>query len=223
SIAASGSGPAEMPAAEPPRFMTWADPAPFAELAEPAMPLPETELTMPEPEPVAPEPEPFALEPFPAAEPAPPVFPEAAPFDMETPEAPAWEPEPVPAPALFEPEPVPVEDLEPPVYAAPEPGYAEPAATMTLGELYLRQGHLQEARRIFGEILEREPDHAAAHDGLERVGQALTARERRPVEASELLAGFDPDAAESGANARKVFLLNSYLARVRRGRQRDVS
>ena len=29
--------------------------------------------------------------------------------------------------------------------------------------------------------------------------------------------------AEGGANARKVFLLNSYLARVRRGRQRDVS
>ena len=34
---------------------------------------------------------------------------------------------------------------------------APPAATVTLAELYLRQGHTEEAQRIFGEIVEREP------------------------------------------------------------------
>jgi tetratricopeptide (TPR) repeat protein len=85
-------------------------------------------------------PEPVAAA-APAAEP-PPSPPAAA--------APAAEP---PSPAL-------------PAAAAP---VAAAAATVTLAELYLRQGHLKEAERLFGEILEREPGNAAAREGLSRL------------------------------------------------------
>jgi tetratricopeptide (TPR) repeat protein len=131
--------------------------------------------------------------------------------------------------------------LEP---AAAEPA-PEPVATATLGDLYLRQGHRDEAERIFREVLRREPDNSAAQLGLARlapepapVAAALPAppppaappaesrmerREGRPLEARDLLVGYA--AAEGGepAHARQVFLLNSYLKRLRRGGQRDVS
>ena len=100
---------------------------------------------------------------------------------------------------------------------------AEPAATATLGEIYLRQGHLGEAKRIFDEVLRREPDNPAAHEGLLRL--ASRRQERRPLEGRDLLAGYEPGDEDGAveAKARKAFLLNSYLTRLRRGGQRDVS
>ena len=72
------------------------------------------------------------------------------------------------------PEPVPAAEAS--AGAAP----AERAATATLGEIYLRQGHLGEAKRIFDEVLRREPDNAAALEGLaqlaSRRGGAAAAR-----------------------------------------------
>jgi tetratricopeptide (TPR) repeat protein len=145
-----------------------------------------------------------------AAEPAP-LFSEPAPPAME----PAFEEPP------FEPiaEPI-AEPLAEPI--APPPA-AEPAATATLGEIYLRQGHLGEAKRIFDEVLRREPDNPAAHEGLLQL--ASRRQERRPLEGRDLLAGYEPgeEGGEAEAKARKVFLLNSYLTRLRRGGQRDVS
>ncbi len=125
--------------------------------------------------------------------------------------APVWEREPEPE----IPEPLPMEPVSDAV---------EPAATVTLGDLYLRQGHLREAEGIFRGVLEREPDNAAAHQGLERIGTA--AREPRPLDARELLEGFDPDdprQASGGTNARRAFFLNRYLDRIRQGSPRDVS
>jgi tetratricopeptide (TPR) repeat protein len=135
-----------------------------------------------------------------------PILPPPIPESVDT----SWleaEPEPVP-----EPEPVRV---------------SEPAATATLGDLYLRQGHLDEAERIFHEVLEREPDHGAARAGLGTIAEA-----RRPapvetqaeelVDARHLLDGFRPGlSGSSGTTARKIFLLNRYLDRIRGGR-RDV-
>ncbi|HEX9942891.1 MAG TPA: tetratricopeptide repeat protein, partial [Thermoanaerobaculia bacterium] len=141
---------------------------------------------------------------------------------------PAAEEEPPAAEEVFLP-PLPVaeegrggEGLEPapPVAEAPAPAAAEPVATATLGELYLRQGHLAEAERIFHEVLRREPDSAAAHEGLVRL--AARRQERRPLAARELLAGYEPE-GEAAVKDRKVFLLNSYLQHLRRGSQRDVS
>ena len=66
------------------------------------------------------------------------------------------------------------EQLEPEVAREPvaPPAVAEAAApeteevTVTLGTLYLAQGHRGEARRVFQAILEREPDNPAARIGL---------------------------------------------------------
>lgn len=156
--------------------------------------------------------------------PPPPEIEAAAPLAFE----PVWEPEPEPEPKPEIPEPLPFPSLEEPapeVFAEPEPtppvSEPEPAATVTLGDLYLRQGHLREAEGIFREVLEREPDNAAAHQGLEQVGTA--ARELRPLDARELLDGFDPGQAAGRPNARKAFFLNRYLERIRQGSPRDVS
>jgi hypothetical protein len=104
---------------------------------------------------------------------------------------------------------------------APEPP-AQPAATATLGELYLRQGHLAEAGRIFQEILRREPDSSAAQEGLERL--AAVRAERRPLMARDLLAGYEPghEGGEAETRARKAWVLSGYLRRLR-GDQHDVS
>jgi tetratricopeptide (TPR) repeat protein len=142
-------------------------------------------------------------------------------FDLAEP-AP-WTPEPEPAAATVA-EPAFVSEFaaaaEP--AAAPEP-FAEQVATATLGEIYLRQGHLGEAKQIFDEVLRREPDNAAALQGLEQF--AAQREERRPLGAGDLLAGYEPgeEGGKMEAKARKVFLLNSYLKRLRRGGQRDVS
>lgn len=144
-----------------------------------------------------------------------------APLEIEEeaePLVPAGEPEPPELDVFAEP----FETPGPlPVEPAPPVSGAEPTATVTLGDLYLRQGHLREAEGIFREVLEREPDNAAAHQGLEQVGTA--AREPRPLDARELLEGFEPEPAAGGPNARRVFFLNRYLGRIRQGSPRDVS
>jgi hypothetical protein len=45
----------------------------------------------------------------------------------------------------------------------------------------------------------------------------------RPLEGRDLLAHFPAEPGGVSAKARKVFLLNSYLKRLRRGGERDVS
>ncbi|HWN45117.1 MAG TPA: tetratricopeptide repeat protein [Thermoanaerobaculia bacterium] len=138
-----------------------------------------------------------------------PVVPEAT-----VPEAPVFEdfaPIPPPAPPAEEP----AEDLwgDEPVQPA------EPVATATLGEIYLRQGHADEAERIFREVLEREPDNGAALAGLERIEETRQAAvphqavQSMTLDAGRLLAGFRPGGG--GTTARKVFLLNRYLERIR--------
>ncbi len=190
---------------------------------------------------------------------------------------PPAEPEPAaePVPAALAPEAVPVVLAPEP---EPEPA-AEPIATATLGEIYLRQGHRDEAERIFREVLRREPDNAAAREGLAQLGPAAPAAAAaaaaatllmpvisrvppppaaspvppapvavaaaepapaavpvsepvseparaaagRPLAARDLLVRFPAEPGAGSAKARKVFLLNSYLQRLRRGGERDVS
>jgi thioredoxin-like negative regulator of GroEL len=153
----------------------------------------------------------------------------------------AEEPEPAPeqvataAPAAEEPVPVAITALaaeptaaEPPVAEPPtaEPPAVAPAAaaaaatagtaaTVTLAELYLRQGHTEEAERIFGDIVQREPGNAAAREGLARLtgAGARPALRQERLDAGQLLAGLnDPQASPM---ARRAYLLQSYLARLR--------
>lgn len=165
-----------------------AEPFPVEEAPAPWTPLPE-----PEPElEMAPEPEPLAV----------------AGFSWQAAEEVALEPEPV----WVEPEPEIEPVAAPPVSSEPH----EPAATVTLGELYLRQGYPAEAERIFHEVLRREPENASALQGLEKLSGP---QEARPLSAHDLLAGYQPDArtGEAEGKARKAFLLSRYLERIRRG------
>lgn len=68
-----------------------------------------------------------------------------------------------------------------------ESGDEETGATVTLGNLYLRQGHFDEAARIFEQILVRDPENMAAHQGL-ATARPETDREAR----DEAGAGLEP-------------------------------
>lgn len=102
----------------------------------------------------------------------------------------------------------------------------ESGATVTLGELYLRQGHLGEAERIFREVLQREPENLTALQALSLLEPPVASEE--PVELSEPVESIEPiqpalepwTAAvprEGDPRSRKVLLLTQYLERIRRG------
>jgi tetratricopeptide (TPR) repeat protein len=207
----------------------------FPDLIPPAEPEPApAAASLPEAAPAVAQPEPQAPEPAPAAEPAwtlpaeapeTPAFPEPAAFAPELYEPPAFEP------AAFAPQAFAPARFEPAAFAPepePEPA-AEPIATATLGEIYLRQGHRDEAERIFREVLRREPESSAAREGLARLAPAAAVAAPaqgsagRPLAARDLLARFPAAPGAGSAKARKIFLLNSYLQRLRRGGERDVS
>ncbi len=172
-----------------------------------------------QPEPDAePEPEPAAES---TPEPVPPPPPEPAgdaglpPLPDEGPdESPAAAPE-APGERAAKPEAPPAPPATP---QAPAQGATEEGrATVTLGRLYLRQGHHREAGEIFREVLERDPDNEEARRGLEEVA----AREAPALGAHELLEGFDPTAHGEGMTARKRYALERYRKRIR-GSGRDV-
>ncbi len=108
---------------------------------------------------------------------------------------------------------------EAPVAPAAEPAAADqtpPMATATLGELYRRQGHLDEAERIFREVMAREPGNDAARQALAQLAGAAGGGDR-PLDAAQLLAGMDRP--QASAVSRKAYLLQSYLTRLRRARR----
>jgi tetratricopeptide (TPR) repeat protein len=135
-----------------------------------------------------------------------------------TEEPPPALPEPQPAEDLFVLEPAPAaEEAEPP--AEPE------GATATLGDLYLRQGHLTEAEDIYREVLRREPDNPLARAGLSRIAASRAEPEPAPAPAppaSPAIFAAPPAPASVDGRSRKILLLNSYLQRIRRGSHPDV-
>lgn len=127
-------------------------------------------------------------------------------------------------------------ELAPPERApeAPEPAPGASARpTVTLGRLYLRQGHTREAEEIFREVLAREPgnDEARRHlEELERPPQAAAppppeppspAEEPPPpgLEARDLLTGYP---GNEGLTGRKRYVLERYLERLRGRARRHV-
>lgn len=116
----------------------------------------------------------------------------------------------------------------------PAAGPAAPAATVTLAQLYLEQGHVEEAERILQEILSREPESRSAREALDelarrRAGAAASAAAPAAavsstpaaagVHVAGLLADFQPDPArgDDSPAARKVHVLTRYLERLQRG------
>lgn len=235
-------GPVAEPASEVPP--PAAVPAAFAlpPLAPPDLtpvepPLPEPAPVLDDPFDLAPAPPaaaveeaPWIEEPAPAPEPEP-VFEAAAEPVLET----APEPEPVfgdlSGPVLPE-----IDESADPDWSPPASEEPEPPATVTLAELYLRQGHTAEAERIFREVLDREPGNTAARAGLDQLApepepepEPAAPAFEAPVfeappeplpaaaalDAGQLLAGYQPG---GGTTARKIYLLNRYLERIRGSR-----
>jgi len=73
---------------------------------------------------------------------------------------------------------------------------AATVATVTLAELYLRQGHTEEAERMFGEIVQREPGNAAARDGALRQALRNVAVETQRFGENQRAADTQPPAIE---------------------------
>lgn len=103
-------------------------------------------------------------------------------------------------------------------------------ATVTLAELYSRQGHSAEAERIYREVLTREPENVGALRGLAALAPSPALEVEVAAEAP--LAPLTPLAPAAVAAAvipegnpveRKIARLTAYLERLRRGRSRLVS
>lgn len=131
-------------------------------------------------------------------------------------EEPAIEEPPVKEPPAEEP---PVEEavieepaIEEPVPTPPEPEPEIPVATVTLAELYLAQGHVAEARRIFAEVLGRDPHNLLARAALARLEPPVHQR----LTAGHLLAVLPVGEVPQGLTAKKVLVLSAYTQRLRR-------
>jgi tetratricopeptide (TPR) repeat protein len=103
----------------------------------------------------------------------------------------------------------------------PEPPAAAPAATVTLGRLYLEQGHLDSAEEAFRAVLATRPADAAALAGLRET--ELRRGALAAEEAEETASGWGRGESGPGERApgslteRKIRVLRGYLSRIRRG------
>ena len=85
------------------------------------------------------------------------------------------------------------------------------ATTVTLANLYLQQGHLDDAEKAFDEILERHPADSEAVAGMREV-ERLRSEDLAAAEAPEATA--IPE-LEEDATTRKIENLRGYLRRIR--------
>lgn len=94
------------------------------------------------------------------------------------------------------------------VVATPEPPVM--GATVTLANLYLQQGHLDDAEQAYREVLARQPANQQAMAGLDEILQ----RRDRQVDGAET-PSMDFEAVGSDPTARKISVLREYLHRIR--------
>lgn len=94
-----------------------------------------------------------------------------------------------------------------------------PGATVTLANLYMQQGHLEDAKAAFDEVLEREPENSEAMAGLEEV------RRLHSESLADSPAIAEPptndEEADGDLGARKIQALNDYLQRIRAAEKRQ--
>lgn len=127
-----------------------------------------------------------------------PVEPTWASHDVPEEEEPAGEfAEPVP-------EPVDTSEGEPEDTYLPEAAAEaddDVVATVTMGDLYARQGHVDQARSIYRRVLDREPDHRDAQERLDAIAQE---DQGEPT----------VEEPESSPEKRKIRRLEEWLAKV---------
>jgi len=86
----------------------------------------------------------------------------------------------------------------------------QPAGGLTLARLYLRQGHVREARAILRDVLQRDPADSQARFELERLVPAP-----RRLRASDLLAGLTEAGGDRKASPTlRLTLLRELLRRL---------
>ena len=98
-----------------------------------------------------------------------------------------------------------------------DPADVEELVSTTLGELYREQGHTEEAEEVFRQVLEKHPDDRGAVAGLAAIDDLEICEpmdEDRELTAEDLLG--EEAIQERGLTARKLFLLQQYLARIQR-------
>jgi tetratricopeptide (TPR) repeat protein len=81
----------------------------------------------------------------------------------------------------------------------------EPLATKTLAEIYLQQGHFQEAYDIFKILLEKDPNDKEIQDKLRELNEKL------------ILSSSNPRLAPS--KEEKIRLLERWLSNIRERRR----
>ncbi len=110
------------------------------------------------------------------------------------------------------------EPVAPAVAAAEAEAEEGEAATVTLGGLYLQQGHLEEAAKVFEQVLEQDPTNHAARAGLNLARPPQAA----PLTALDLLADDSLSGTiPMGLTAKKLQVLTNYLKHIRSARERD--
>lgn len=89
----------------------------------------------------------------------------------------------VPAPVLPPEEPIAAEapgsdeaDVFAPVAAAPEPAGGDVANTLTMADLYAKQGLVEDARHIYENILARDPENAGVREKLDAIAPHVNPR-----------------------------------------------
>ncbi len=112
--------------------------------------------------------------------------------------------------------------------AVPAPAPATSgAASVTLAELYLEQGHFDEAERAYGAVLLDRPGDAAAVHGLSEITRRrarLAAAAAVPATAWEPEPAATPEPSPAGSlSQRKAGALRAYLERLRRATAAHVS
>jgi tetratricopeptide (TPR) repeat protein len=118
-------------------------------------------------------------------------------------------------PAVGAPAPEPaLEALPAPPAPAPAPA-PEPEVSATLGRLYLEQGHLEEAEAIFSAVLAHSPEHEEARAGMFEIAARRTLAAPAPVPTAP--------ADSSPIVRRKIEILQGYLGRLHRAREREGS
>ena len=92
-----------------------------------------------------------------------------------------------------------------------------PETTVTLANLYLQQGHLEDAETAFREVLQGQPTSTEALAGLQEIE-----RQRREALAAEAPVASE-EAADSGdeTTSRKIENLRGYLRRIRGGADQE--
>ncbi len=104
-----------------------------------------------------------------------------------------------------------------------EPSVAEPPiATVTIAELFVRQGLFSQACQVYRDILQIEPENEEVRQKLSALEWELAGEEPEPVEDRPVETVQDP-AKENSVTEEPLVVLQRWLATIRRRREQYVS